>query len=176
MFGPAFLVSPVTSYKVRSRPVYLPSGANWYDFWTGARHSGGQTLEAPAPHDSMPLYIRAGSIIPFGPEIQYTTEKKSDPITLFIYQGADGAFTLYEDDELTYAYEKGAFSRIPIHWDDGAKTLTIGKREGSFSGALSQRTFHLVLVSQQKPAPFSFAPQAVRTVHYGGDRVVAKLD
>jgi alpha-D-xyloside xylohydrolase len=176
MFGPAFLVGPVTSYKTRSRPVYLPSGVNWYDFWSGGWHSGGQTLDAPAPYDSMPLYIRAGAIVPFGPEIQYTTEKKSDPITLFIYQGADGTFTLYEDDGLTYAYEKGAFARIPIHWDDGGKTLTIEKREGSFAGGLSERTFQLVLVSKQKPVPFSFTPRAERTLHYSGDRVVAKLD
>jgi alpha-D-xyloside xylohydrolase len=176
MFGPAFLVSPVTSYKARSRPVYLPSGVNWYDFWSGGWHSGGQTVDAPAPYDSMPLYIRAGAIVPFGPEIQYTTEKKSDPITLFIYQGSDGDFTLYEDDGLTYAYEKGAFTRIPIHWDDAAKTLTIGKREGSFAGALSERTFYLVLVSKQKRVPFSFTPHAERTLHYSGDRVLAKVD
>jgi alpha-D-xyloside xylohydrolase len=176
MSGPAFLVGPVTSYKARSRPVYLPSGANWYDFWSGGWHSGGQTVDAPAPYDSMPLYIRAGSIVPFGPEVQYTTEKKSDPITLFIYRGSEGDFTLYEDDGLTYAYEKGAFTRIPIRWDDAARTLTIGKRQGWFAGALSQRTFHLVLVSKQKPVPFSFTPHADRTLHYRGDRVVAKVD
>jgi alpha-D-xyloside xylohydrolase len=176
MFGPAFLVGPVASYKARSRPVYLPGGANWYDFWSGGWHSGGQTVDAPAPYDSMPLYVRAGSIIPFGPEIQYTTEKKSDPITLFIYQGSEGDFNLYEDDGLTYAYEKGAFTRIPIHWNDAAKTLTIGKREGSFASALSERTFHLVLVSKEKPVPFSFTPHAERTLHYSGEKVVAKLE
>jgi alpha-D-xyloside xylohydrolase len=176
MFGPAFLVGPVASYKARSRPVYLPRGVNWYDFWSGVVHSGGQTLDAPAPYDAMPLYIRAGSLVPFGPEIQYTTEKKSDPITLFIYQGADGDFTLYEDDGLTYAYEKGAFARIPIYWDDGGKTLTIGKREGSFAGMLSERSFQVVLVSKQKPVPFSFSPRADRTLHYSGDRVVAKVE
>jgi len=176
MFGPAFLVGPVSSYKARSRPVYLPSGVNWYDFWSGGWNSGGQTVDAPAPYDSMPLYIRAGSIVPLGPEIQYTTEKKSDPITLFIYLGSEGAFTLYEDDGLTTNYEKGMFARIPIHWDDAAKTLTIGKREGGFAGALSERTFNLVLVSKQKPVPFSFTPQPARTLHYRGERVVTKLD
>jgi alpha-D-xyloside xylohydrolase len=176
MFGPAFLVCPVSNYKARSRPIYLPSGVNWYDFWSGGWNSGGQTVDAPAPYDSMPLYVRAGAIVPFGPEIQYTTEKKSDPITLFIYQGSDGDFTLYEDDGLTYAYEKGAFTRIPIHWNDAAKTLTIGKREGSSAGALSERIFHLVLVSKQKPVPFSFTPRPDRTLHYSGDRVLAKAD
>jgi alpha-D-xyloside xylohydrolase len=175
MFGPAFLVSPVAAYKARSRAVYLPAAANWYDFWSGTFHAGGQTIEAPAPYDSMPLYIRAGSIVPFGPEIQYTTEKKSDPITLFIYQGSDGAFTLYEDDGLTYNYEKGMFSRIPLRWDDAARTLSIGKRQGSFEGALSERTFNLVLVSKQKPVSFSFSPRVDRTVHYSGDKVVVKL-
>ena len=91
MFGPALLVSPVTTYKARSRSVYLPGGTAWYDFWSGTVHKGGETIDAPAPYDSIPLYVRAGSILPFGPEIQYTTEKKPDPITLFIYQGADGA-------------------------------------------------------------------------------------
>jgi alpha-D-xyloside xylohydrolase len=176
MFGPAFLVGPVTSYRARSRPVYLPGGVDWYDFWSGSAHAGGQTVDAPAPYDSMPLYIRAGSIVPFGPELQYTTEKKPDPITLLIYQGSDGAFTLYEDDGLTYAYEKGAFARIPIRWEDAAKTLTIGKRQGWFAGALAERTFNLVRVSKEKPVPFSFTPQAERTVHYGGERVVVKLD
>jgi alpha-D-xyloside xylohydrolase len=176
MFGPALLVSPVTTYKARSRSVYLPSGTDWYDFWTGVSRNGGQSLEAPAPYDSVPLYVRSGSIIPFGPEIQYTTEKKSDPITVFVYQGSNGVFTLYEDDGLTYAYEKGGFARIPIYWDDAAKTLTIGKREGSFAAMLPERTFHLVLVSKQKPAPFSFTPRADRTVHYRGDKVIAKLE
>jgi alpha-D-xyloside xylohydrolase len=176
MFGRAFLVSPVTSYKARSRLVYLPSGVDWYGFWSGDWHSGGHTVDAPAPYDSMPLYIRAGSIVPFGPELQYTAEKKADPITLFIYQGSEGDFTLYEDDGLTYAYEKGAFARIPIHWDDAAKTLTIEKREGTFAEALSERTFHLALVSKQEPVPFSFTPRTDRTVHYSGERVVVKFD
>jgi alpha-D-xyloside xylohydrolase len=176
MFGPAFLISPVTTYKARSRPVYLPSGTDWYDFWTGALRHGGQSLEAPAPYDSVPLYVRSGSIIPFGPEIQYTTERKSDPITVFVYQGSNGAFTLYEDDGVTYAYEKGTFARIPIHWDDAAKTLTLGKREGAFPGMLAERTFTVVFISKQKPVGFSFTPHAQRTVSYSGDKVAVKLD
>jgi alpha-D-xyloside xylohydrolase len=175
MFGSALLVTPVTTYKARTRAVYLPSGAQWYDFWTGAVHAGGDTIDAPAPYDSIPLYVKAGSILPFGAEIQYTTEKKPDPLMLFIYQGSDGDFTLYEDDGLTYNYEKGLFARIPIYWNDAGKTLTIGKREGSFPEMLTERTFQLVFVSKTKQVGFSFTPQPDRTVHYNGDEVVVKL-
>ncbi|MBN1608020.1 MAG: DUF4968 domain-containing protein, partial [Polyangiaceae bacterium] len=128
LFGPAFLVSPVTTYKARSRPVYLPLGPQWYDFWTGAEAPPGQTINAPAPYDAIPIHVRAGSIIPTGPELQYTDEKPADPIVLWVYAGADGQFSLYEDDGVTYGYEKGAFARIPIRWNDGARTLSIGKR------------------------------------------------
>jgi alpha-D-xyloside xylohydrolase len=177
MFGPAFLVAPVTTYQARSRGVYLPpASGHWYDFWTGAITAGGRTIDAPAPYDSMPLFIRAGSIIPFGPELQYTGEKPADPITLYVYAGADGAFTLYEDDGLTYGYEKGAFARIPIHWDDAAKTLTIGKREGKFPGMLAKRTFNVVLVTKDKPAGFSFTPKADQTVTYQGKEVKVKFE
>jgi len=176
MFGPALLVNPVTTYQARSRPLYLPSGTSWYDFWTGAVFSGGQTIDAPAPYDAIPLYVKAGSILPIGPELQYTTEKKPDPLTLMIYQGADGEFALYEDDGLTYNYEKGMSARIPIHWDDRSKTLTIDKRQGSFPEMLSERTFNLVFISKAKPVGFSFTPEADRTVHYSGDKVVVKLN
>jgi alpha-D-xyloside xylohydrolase len=175
MFGPALLVSPVSTYKSRSRPVYLPQGAGWYDFWTGAFHAAGQTIGAPASYDSIPLFARAGSILPLGPEIQYTSEKKSDPITLFIYQGSDGDFALYEDDGLTYNYEKGLAARIPVHWNDAAKTVTIGKRQGSFPEMLAERTFQIVFVSKAKPVGFSFTPQPDRSVSYKGDKVVVKL-
>jgi len=176
MFGPAFLVSPVTAYKARTRSVYLPRGTDWYDFWTGALRRGGQSIEAPAPYDSLPLYVRSGSIIPFGPEIQYTTEKPSDPITVFVYRGSDGVFSLYEDDGLTYDYEKGLLARIPIQWDDASRTLTLGKREGSFPGMLTERTFNVVFVSKEKPVGFTVTPRADRTVHYSGETVVVKLD
>ncbi|HKV39269.1 MAG TPA: TIM-barrel domain-containing protein [Blastocatellia bacterium] len=175
MFGPALLVNPVTTYKARSRPVYLPRAAGWYDFWTGGWHAGGQTLDAPAPYDSMPLYVKAGSIVPFGPELQYTAEKPADPITLLVYAGANGSFALYEDQGLTYDYEKGAFTIIPIHWNDASRTLTIGKRNGSFPGMLTARTFNVVLISKAKPAGFSFTPPAGRTVRYSGAAVQVHL-
>jgi alpha-D-xyloside xylohydrolase len=175
LFGPAFLVSPVTTYKARSRPVYLPGRASWYDFWTGAAVPGGQTIDAPAPYDGMPLHVRAGSIVPLGPELQWTGEKPADPLTLLVYAGADGAFTLYEDDGLTYGYEKGAFVCIPILWDDAKGTLTIGKREGSFPGMLASRTFEVVLVAKGKPVAFSFEPKPDRTVRYNGAAVAVAL-
>jgi alpha-D-xyloside xylohydrolase len=175
LFGPAFLVSPVTTYKARSRAVYLPSAASWYDFWTGANVTGGQTIDVPAPYDSMPVHVKAGSIIPTGPEIMYTDEKPADPIVLWIYAGADGQFTLYEDDGLTYGYEKGASARIPIRWNEAARTLTIAKREGSFAGMQKERTFEVVLVSKAKPVGFSFAPKADKTVRYDGAPVELKL-
>jgi alpha-D-xyloside xylohydrolase len=175
LFGPAFLVSPVTTYKSRGRDVYLPSAASWYDFWTGTNFTAGQTIEAPAAYYSMPIYVKAGSIVPTGPEIMYTDEKPADPIVLWVYAGADGAFTLYEDDGLTYGYEKGASTRIPIRWNDAASTLTIGKREGSYAGMQKERTFEVVLVSKARPVGFSFTPKADKTVHYDGTVVELKL-
>jgi alpha-D-xyloside xylohydrolase len=171
MFGPALLVAPVTEYKARRRPVYLPEGAEWYDFWTGIMLAGGKTVDSPAPYDSMPLYVKAGSIIPFGPALQYTDEKPVDPITLYVYAGADGVVMLYEDDGVTYGYERQKFTRIQIHWSDAAKTLTIGKREGSFPGMLAKRTFKVVLISPSKPVGFTFEPRADQTVRYRGAKV-----
>lgn len=171
MFGPAFLVSPVTAFKVRSRSVYLPSGTGWYDFWTGASLAGGASIDAAAAYDSIPLHVRAGSIIPFGPELQYTAEKPADPITLYVYTGADGSFSIYEDQGTTYDYEHGAFSLIPLHWDEAKQTLTIGARQGSFPGMLAKRTFNVVFVSSTKPVGFSFTPQPDQTVQYSGAAV-----
>jgi alpha-D-xyloside xylohydrolase len=171
----AFLVSRVTTYKARSRSVYLPNGAKWYDFWTGAEAPAGQTIDAPAPYDAIPIHVRAGSIVPTGPEVQYTDEKPADPIMLWVYAGADGQFVLYEDDGLTYGYEKGAYARIPIRWNDVARTLSIGKREGSFPGMVKERTFHVVVVSKGKAVGFSFEPRVDGAVKYGGEAVDVKL-
>jgi alpha-D-xyloside xylohydrolase len=176
LFGPSFLVSPVTEHGARRRPVVLPRGTSWYDFWTGRMIAGGQTIDAPAPYDAMPVHVRAGSILPFGPELQWTGERSADPITLFVYAGKDGTFTLYEDDGLTYGYEKGAFSRIPVRWNDATGTLTLGRREGSFPGMLARRTFEVVLVGKTKPVGFSFEPKADRTVRYEGALLDVRLE
>jgi alpha-D-xyloside xylohydrolase len=156
--------------------VYLPAGTSWYDFWTGAVLKGGQTLQAPAPFDSLPVYVRAGAIIPTGPAIQYVGEKPADPVTLRVYAGADGEFSLYEDDGLSYGYEKGAFARIPISWHEATRTLTIGRRAGSFPGMLAERSFQLVLVAPGRAAGYSSTPRISATVRYRGEPVVTRLD
>jgi alpha-D-xyloside xylohydrolase len=147
MFGPAFLACPVTAPEAASREVYLPSGTRWVDFWTGETLPGSQTLTAKAPISVMPLYVRAGSIVPFGPGVQYATERPADPIELRVYRGADGEFTLYEDENDNYNYEKGAYATIPFTWNEARQRLTIGKRSGDFPGILKDRSFHIVFVS-----------------------------
>jgi alpha-D-xyloside xylohydrolase len=122
------------------------------------------------------VHVPAGAIVPFGPELQYTGEKPADPIVLFVYAGADGAFTLYEDDGTTYGYERGEFARIPIRWDDASRTLSLGAREGAFPGMLEQRTFEVVVVSATKPVGFSFSPVADASVRYGGGEVDVQVE
>jgi alpha-D-xyloside xylohydrolase len=169
MFGPAFLVSPVTSYNVRTRSVYLPASAGgWYDFWTGTAAAGGQTVQAAAGFDVIPVYARAGSIVPVGPDLQYVAEKPADPITLYVYSGADGSFTLYEDQGLTYDYQQGSFSEIPLRWTEATRTLSIGARQGSFTGMLQSRTFQVVLMSPGKAVGFSFTPTTDKSITYTG--------
>jgi alpha-D-xyloside xylohydrolase len=176
MFGPAFLVSPVTTYQAREREVYLPpTTGGWFDFWTGAHQAGGQTITAPAPYDALPLYLRAGSIVPIGPELQYTDEAAPDPITLYVYGGADGEFALYEDEGLTYDYESGAFTRIPMRWDDATETLTIGACEGFFPGMLTSRTFEVILVTSDQAVGFSFTPVPDQSLAYNGSAVTVQL-
>jgi alpha-D-xyloside xylohydrolase len=174
MFGPALLVAPITEYKQRTRSVYLPPAAVWYDYWTGQPAAPG-AISVPAPYDQIPVFVRAGSIIPYGPEMQYVAEKPSDPITLYIYAGADGQFTLYEDQGTTFAYEKGAFSQIPLQWNDKTSTLLIGRQTGAFDGMLRHRTFQVVLVSKAHPVGFSFKPTPLRSVHYTGAEIRLKL-
>jgi alpha-D-xyloside xylohydrolase len=170
MFGPALLVNPVTTYNARTRSVYLPPAAGWYDLWSGARSAGAQTVSASAPFDAIPVYVRAGSIVPVGPELQYTAQGAFDPLTLFVYTGADGTFTLYEDQGTTYDYEKGMFATIPLTWNDATRTLTIGARAGSFPGMLASRAMQIVLVSPTKAVAFSptALPTADKTVTYAG--------
>jgi alpha-D-xyloside xylohydrolase len=175
MFGPAFLVAPVTVYKARTRSVYLPKTAGWYDFWTGKSAAPGMRIDAPAPYDAIPVFVKAGAIVPFGPELQYTGEKPEDPLTVYVYSGANGAFNLYEDQGATYDYEKGAFTEIPLQWNEAAGTLTIGRRQGSFPEMLKQREMRVVLVSKDKPVAFSFAESPAKSVHYTGDAVEVKL-
>ncbi|MGC1361258.1 MAG: TIM-barrel domain-containing protein [Silvibacterium sp.] len=147
MFGPSLLVAPVTVEGATSRDVYLPKGGDWYDFWTGQRIAGGQTIHRDAPLGVLPFYVRAGSILPLGPEEEYTGEHPSAPVELRIYPGADGDARLYYDDGLTYGYEKGQYAWVPMHWSDASHTLTIGSRQGQFTGASGGQEFHVTLVA-----------------------------
>jgi len=174
MFGPALMPCPVSESGARSREVYLPDGG-WYDFYTGRFLAGGQHIQASAPYERMPLYARAGSILPVGPEMQWSDEKPAENIRLFVYAGSDATFTLYEDDGLTYAYENGAYAKIPLKWDEASRTLTIGQREGSFPGMLAQRSFTVVLVDPLHPKAFNPDASGL-TVSYGGSTIDVKLN
>ncbi|WP_290712345.1 TIM-barrel domain-containing protein, partial [Flavihumibacter sp. CACIAM 22H1] len=175
MFGPSLLICPVTSYKARERSVYLPSGKGWYDLYTGRFFSGGQSIKAPAPYEQMPVFVPEGAILPMGPELQYTTEKVADTITLFVYKGRDGAFALYEDDGLNYDYEHGKFSNIPITYKAASNTLIIGNRAGTYPGMLSKRVFRIVAVASNNAAGFNPASKVYRTVRYNGKELSIKL-
>ena len=176
LFGPAFLVAPVTEFKARTRNVYLPAGTGWYDFYTGRMETGGKTIRADAPYERMPLFVRAGSIIPTGPAMQYTAEKPADPVTLHVYTGADGSFSLYEDDGVSRQYLNGAFARIPMRYDERTGTLTIGAREGGFPGMLQSRTFNIRWVTPKRARGFEADAKPDTTVTYTGtqQRIVRK--
>ena len=156
------------------RKVYLPTGTAWYDFWTGDRLAGGQTIDAPAPLETMPLHIRAGSIVPLGPHLEYSNEKPADPIELRIYRGADGHFDIYEDEGDGHAYEKGAFATIPVDWNEARATLTIGARHGSFPGMLKRRRLRIVFVKAGVGAGVEPSPRADATVIYDGRPLTVK--
>jgi alpha-D-xyloside xylohydrolase len=174
LFGNAFLVAPVYKYQARSRPVYLPAGTSWYDFHTGKRFEGGQTVEAAAPLGRMPLYVRAGSIVPVGPDLQYSSEKKAGDITLLVFPGENGTFELYEDDGVSYGYEKGEFSRIPIGYIDSIGSVVVGARSGSYPGMPGQRTFRVRLIKDgAKPADLDAKPDF--TIPYEGESVARAL-
>jgi len=172
LFGPAIMVTPVTTAGAQTRPVYLPAGgAPWYNFWTADSSPAGQRVEAAAPVQTLPLFIRPGSIIPLGPFLQYSSEKPADPIELRIYPGANGSFTLYEDEGDNYNYEKGKHATIPISWNDARHTLEIGKRAGEFPGMLAKRTFNVVWVAKDHGAGIASTEKPDAVVHYDGKAV-----
>ena len=173
LLGPALMPCPVYEYKARSRSVYFPMGL-WYDFYTGRPMAGGKRFTVDAPYGRMPLYVRAGSILPIGPEMEWTSEKPADDILLVVYAGADASFTLYEDDGLTYGYEKGAYSTIGLEWDDASRTFTIGERKGSFPGMLQTRRFRVVVADREHP--FAYDPSAAGVaVDYDGNTCTVTL-
>lgn len=191
MFGRSFLVRPVTDSlytwqdkkqngyqknmrKIEKTDVYLPEGSNWFDFWTGAKLAGAQTIQREVPIDIMPVYIRAGSIIPWGPAVQYATEKSWDDLEIRVYPGANATFILYEDENDNYNYEKGVYSTITFRWDDSNRTLHISDREGRYPGMLEKRKFKVVLVNHRsgegdKPL------KGGKMVNYTGTAIEVKL-
>lgn len=170
MFGPAFLVGPITEPAATTRQLYLPN-AKWYDFWTGAAQDGGSAISAIAPLEQMPLYVRAGSILPLGPDQEWSTEKPEDPIEIRIYPGTDGDFALYEDENDNYNYEKGVHAVIPFHWDDARHTLTIGARTGQFPGMLERRTFQIVYVKDNHGIGIGLEDRPDKVVQYSGEQI-----
>jgi len=174
LFGPAFLVAPVTEFGATSRKVYLPAGTSWIDFNSGTRYDGGQTITAAAPIERMPLFVRAGSIVPTGPVQQYVDEKADAPLTIVVYSGADGAFSLYEDDGKGYGYEQGEFSRIPLAWDEAKGELRIGKRDGSWTGMQAKRTIQVRFVDGPREDAGALEPKIDASVQYSGKPVSVK--
>ena len=185
MFGRSLLVCPVTTpmyskdtkedfSTIKTRQLYLPKGTDWVDFWTGEKHISGQTIVKETPIDIIPLYVKAGSILPVGPEVQYAMEKKWDNLEIRVYPGADGEFTLYEDENDNYNYENGAYSTITFSWNDANKTLTIGERQGEFPGMLKERKFSIVKVSKNNGDGIDKAENYDKVVTYDGKKIVVK--
>ena len=174
MFGPSLMVCPVTTYEARSREVYFPEACGWYDFYTGQYQRGGQTATVDAPYEHIPLFVREGAILPFGPDIQYASEKQADTITLFVYGGQDGEFTLYEDEDVNYNYEKGKYSTIKFTYNELDRTLVIDDRQGEYDGMLQERTFNVVYVSSDAPVAYDKAASG-QVVTYNGAKQTVKL-
>ena len=168
MFGPALMVCPVYEYKARSRKVYLPAGNGWYDFYSGKYYEGGQDIIAAAPYERMPLFVKAGSVIPVGPDITYALQRNDKAFKVYVYGGANGNFSLYEDDGVDYGYENGAFSNISFAYNDNDHTLKIGKQVGEFKGEPARRTIGIVFIGKDSGKGFSAALPAEKTVQYNG--------
>ncbi|MCW8848881.1 MAG: DUF5110 domain-containing protein, partial [Melioribacteraceae bacterium] len=194
MFGKSILVAPVVKQmysksivinsdtssvedfnKIKTDDIYLPKGTDWIDFWSGEKFTGGQTVTKETPIDIIPLYVKSGSIIPIGPEVQYATEKKWDDLEIRIYQGLDGTFTLYEDENDNYNYEKGSYSTILLSWDESEQTLTIGERNGSFPGMLSNRKFKIVRVGKFKGIGMEKVEKYDKEISYEGKEIKVRF-
>ena len=175
MFGPALMACPVGAYKVRQRQVYLPQQCGWYDLYTGKHYAGGQTITAKAPYERIPVFVREGAIIPFGPEIEWSDEKPADLINLYVYAGQNGEFLLYEDEGTNYNYEQGKAATINITYDDATRTVTIGQRQGSFDGMLQSRKFNVVLISSAKARALNLENPSGKLVEYNGQEVKVQL-
>ncbi len=174
MFGSSLLINPVTTGGATRRSLYLPAGGDWADFWTGKSVKGGQSITADAPLDRMPIYARAGSVVALGPRVEWATAK-ADPIELRIYAGANGEFSLYEDEGDNYDYEHGAYSLIPLNWDNKTETLTIGDRRGTFPGMPEHRVFHAVVVREGHGTGIGSTSDPDATIEYDGQRISVEV-
>ena len=176
MFGPALMACPVGEYQKYSRNVYLPKQKGWYDFYTGKHYAGGQTIVADAPYEKIPVFLPEGAILPVGPEMEWSDQKKAELIDLYVYAGKDGEFTIYEDEGTNYNYEKGKYATIDIKYNDAQRTITFGTRKGSFDGMLLKRRFNVVLVgtNREQGVNLAKAPKG-KMVKYAGKQVVVSL-
>jgi alpha-D-xyloside xylohydrolase len=188
MFGPALMVCPVTKPMYfgrnsklikgveKSRSVYLPvHEGGWYDFWTGDHFTGGQTIMVKCPIDIIPLFVPAGTILPLGPPRMHATEIPEDPIELRVYEGCDGQFELYEDENDLYNYENGQSSSIPVKWDDATKTIVIGTRMGEFPGMIEQRRFDIMVCDAERQRGYQSMAEGIpcdATIEYTGKEEV----
>ena len=175
MFGPALMACPVGYYKARNRSVYFPEKCGWYNLYTNEYVEGGQRLIVDAPYEQIPVFVREGAIIPFGPEMQWSDEKPAELINLYVYAGRDGQFQLYEDEGTNYNYEKGKYATIDIAYNDASKTVTFGARKGQFSGMLKNRRFNVVLVTKDAAKPLDLENPEGTMVQYNGKQVSVKL-
>jgi alpha-D-xyloside xylohydrolase len=175
MFGPSLMVCPVYTYKAREREVYLPEGKGWYDFYTGEFFEGGQNIIAEAPYERVPLFVKAGSILPVGPEIEYTSQRPADELTLWVYQGDDAGFELYEDEDINYNYEKGAYLTLPVNYIEDTRSLVIGSQSGSFEGSVNSRKIAIVTVGKENPKGFDMDASISESRDYTGEEIEIKL-
>ena len=174
MFGKALLIAPITEPGRSRCKVYLPKSASWYDFWTDKHFNGGQTINTDSPIDKIPIFVKAGSIIPIGKIVQYVDEKSADILEIRIYKGADGKFDLYEDEGDNYNYEKGKYTIIPFEWNEKGQTLIIKNRYGSFTGNLLKRIFNIILISENKGIA-NHVSSVEKKVFYDGVKIEMKL-
>jgi alpha-D-xyloside xylohydrolase len=172
LFGPSLLIDPVAEPGATSRHLYLPK-AKWCNFWTGEELDGGRAIDTPAPLHEIPIFVRAGAILPMGPPIEFAGQA-NDPIELRVYPGADGEFTLYADEGDTYNYEKGAYATILFRWNESHHLLTIAKREGTYPGMRQNLTFNIVFVQRNHGTEIEETRIPDSTVTYDGRPVEIK--
>ena len=175
MFGSSLMICPVYVYKARTREVYFPENAGWYNLYDGKFNEGGRKESVSAPYDRMPVFVPAGSILPIGKLIQNTTKPQTD-LTIFVYAGKNGTFTLYEDENVNYNYEKGSFSTIQFSYNNTDKTLSISNRKGNFTGMVNERNFHFVLIAPNKPVGIDTTLKDLKSIHYTGEKTSIILE